>query len=346
MRIMRYTPLLLGLILAACAPRPQISEDDGDHPQWPREGAPRIEHVRNLAAPGDVGRSTLLGALGRAITGARAQRLVRPSGIAVDGDWLLVSDQELQGVHLIDLRTGKGRFFARGGDRYFVSPVGVAIVGDRFIVADSGLGVVFVLDHRGRFVRSIEPADGFERPTGIAYDPRHEELYVIDTMANRVIVFDLEGNELRRFGSAGSDIEQFNFPTHVCVDSQGRVFVTDSLNFRVQVFNREGRYQFDIGRHGDASGHLGVPKGVAVDSQGHIYIVDSYFSTVQIFDDQGRFLLNFGDVGRRSGQFQVPTGMTITADDRVYVCDSYNSRIQVFQYLQGASDETQQPTTP
>jgi DNA-binding beta-propeller fold protein YncE len=346
MRVMRYTPLLLGLLLTACASPRQVSEDDGFHPSWPGEGEPRIVHVRNLAAPRDVGRPTLLGSLGRALTGAPPQRLVRPSSVAVDGERLLVSDQELQGVHMINLQTGKGRFFAKGDDRYFVSPVGVAIIGDRFAVADGSLAAVFLLDNRGRLVRRIEPADGFKRPTGLAYDPQHDELYVVDTVANNVIVFDIEGNELRRFGDAGSDVEQFNFPTHVFVDQRGRVLVTDSLNFRVQVFSREGQYQFDIGRHGDATGHLGVPKGVAVDSDGYIYIIDSYFSTVQIFDDQGQFLLNFGDVGDRSGQFQVPTGITITPDDHVYVCDSYNSRIQVFQYLQGASDETPQPNNP
>ena len=333
-------PILLTLALSTvigCASRPQVERY---HPRWPSAGQARIVHQRNLHAGEDMGRSSFLDSLGRLITGESPRRMLRPSSVAVrPGRWMIVSDQELQAVHLVNLKSGKRRFVDRFKDQYFVSPVGVAVCESLFAVADSALNGVYLLTEAGKPVRRIDKPGGFGRPTGLAFDPTHRELYVVDTLAHEVCVFDLEGNLRRRFGARGSDVEQFNYPTHVFVDARGQIYVTDSLNFRVQVFDRMGRYRFDIGRHGDASGHLGVPKGVAVDSQGHIYIVDSYFSTVQIFDAEGRFLLNFGHPGERSGEFQVPTGIAIDADNRIYVCDSLNRRVQIFEYIGGFDDE-------
>lgn len=318
---------------------------EGYHPQWPAApAAPRLVHRRNVHGPADLAKSSFLDSLGRMIVGNRPQATVRPAGVAVQGGHrLLVTDQELQGVHVLDLKSGRGNFLARAGEQYFVSPVGAAACGSLIAVADGGLEKVFLMTPQGKLKKTIDRPGGFGRPTGVAFDAQHDELYVVDTVEHQVCVFDLEGGLLRVFGGHGTDVGQFNFPTHVFVDAQSRVYVTDSLNFRVQVFDRQGGFLFHIGRHGDASGHLGVPKGVAVDSVGHIYVVDSYFSTVQIFDRQGQFLLNIGGPGSASGQFQVPTGLTIDAEDRVFVCDSFNSRVQVFQYV-GEVDDEHEPT--
>ena len=327
-------------VTAGCAQQPKVEEH---HPRWPAEPAEaRIVHRRSLRGPADIARPSVLSRLGSLVAGENEQATLRPSSVAVqEGERLFVTDQELQGVHVFDLSSGKGRFVARAGKTYFVSPVGVAVCGSKIAFADSALNAVFVLTDKGKLLSRIDKPEGFLRPTGLAFDPNHSELYVVDTMAHEVCVFTMDGQLARRFGSAGSDIGQFNFPTHVFVDAQSQVYVTDSLNFRVQVFDRQGQYQFDIGEHGDASGHLGVPKGVAVDSFGHIYVVDSYFSTVQIFDRQGRFLLNFGKPGNASGQFHVPAGLTIDKDNRIYVCDSYNNRVQVFQYVGDTTDENE-----
>lgn len=328
----------LALVVTGCATA-RINRD-GPHPAWPSPTAtPRVVHLFNLHDASDLGGGDLGDAIGRWITGSRTQAMLRPHAAVVDDrEQLYVTDQELQGVHVFDLATGKARFINKVGQTYLVSPVDVAVCGGVVAVSDSALRKVYLLDRQDQLVHTLDKPEGFGRPTGLAYDPDFGELYVVDTLARQVCVFDMKGQLLRTFGSAGGEPGQFNFPTHIAVRN-GLVYVTDSLNFRVQAFSRDGQYRFDVGKHGDASGHLGVPKGVAVDSQGHIYVVDSYFSTIQVFDKDGNFLLNFGQTGCEPGQFQLPMSLSIDLKDRLFVCDSFNKRVQVFQFTGASHDE-------
>ncbi len=336
----RITPAVILLGVAGCAaPGPR---EPAYHPVWPPPPAtPRIAHVKDIRSPDDLHKPSMLDGLGRLMTGGDTQALLRPNSAAVVGDALLcVTDQEYQGVHLLPMRSGRSRFVSQAQDGlHFVSPVGVAAFGDRIAVSDSALNRVFLLSRDGKPAGRIEKPGGFARPTGMAYDEQHRELYVVDTLANEVCIFNGQGNLVRRFGASGTGPRQFNFPTHIFVTRAGRVLVTDSMNFRVQAFDRDGNYLFDLGAHGDASGFLSVPKGVGADSHGHIYIVDSHFSNVQVFDADGRFLLSIGGPGAQAGQFQVPSGLFVDRDDRVYICDSYNRRVQVLEYLAEADAE-------
>jgi len=324
--------------LGGCATAPP---EDEYHPAWPAPPeAPRIVHRRTITRAAGLTRPSFFDAIGKLIVGENRQQLARPNGIAIDDDrHLYVTDQDLQGVHVFDLKSGKTRFIAQADDLYFVSPVGVAACGKLIAVSDSALNTVQLLTPKGKLVRRMEKPGGFQRPTGLAYDAARSELYVVDTLACEVCVFDLDGRLRRRFGAPGSDIEQFYYPTYIAVDGASRVYVTDSLNSRVQVLTADGRYQAHIGKLGDATGHLSVPKGVGVDGFGHIYVVDSYLSNVQIFDRAGQFLLHFGQTGEGNGDFRIPTGLAVSATNRIYVCDSENHRIHVFEYLGGANDE-------
>jgi DNA-binding beta-propeller fold protein YncE len=327
--------------ITGCA-APGLQQEEAYHPVWPPPpAAPRIGHVMDIRTPNDLHKPSMFDGLGKLLTGGGTQAILRPNSVTVVGDGLLcVTDQECQGVHLLPMRSGKSRFVSEAREGlHFVSPVGVAAFGDRIAVSDSALNRVFLITRDGKPAGEVEKPGGFARPTGLAYDTEHHELYVVDTLANEVCVFDRQGNLVRRFGSPGTEPEQFNFPTHVFVSRNGRVFVTDSMNFRVQAFDREGKYLFELGAHGDASGYLSIPKGVGVDSHGHIYIVDSHFSNVQVFDAEGRFLLSIGGPGSKIGEFQVPSGLFVGHDDRVYICDSYNRRVQVLEYLAQAGAE-------
>ena len=310
------------------------------HPVWPAPPAEaRVRHVMDIQTPDDLHKPSAFEGLGRLITGGGKQVMLRPNSVTVVGeDLLCVTDQEWQGVHLMQMRASGSKFVSRAtDDLHFVSPIGVAPFGDVIAVSDSALQRVFLITHEGEPVGQIEMPGGFNRPTGLAYDKEHGELYVVDTLANEVCVFREDKTLARRFGTQGIAPTQFNYPTHIFVDHTGRVFVTDSMNFRVQAFGRKGNYLFEIGSQGDASGFLAVPKGVGVNSLGHIYIVDSYFSNVQVFDENGRFLLSVGGPGDGIGQFQVPAGLFIDRDNRVYICDSYNRRVQVLEYLAKAN---------
>ena len=350
------TTLMLAVVVSAMSAGCGPSEPLEFHPQWPDSPAPtRIKHIKNVRQSTDLVRPGFFDNIGHLIAGSVPLAMIRPNCIAVvEGKHIYVTDQERQAVFVLDLKKPKSRVITQAGDMFFVSPVGVAVCGDMLAVADSALGEVFLLDSKDKLIKTLKKpsasfdksarkASGFSRPTGLAWDPKAKLLYVVDTLANEICVFDpASGRMVRRFGSHGVNPGQFNYPTHIFLDHTGKVYVTDSLNFRVQMFDRKGKYLSHIGKLGDASGHIAVPKGVGVDRFGHIYIVDSYLSTVQIFDQKGRYLLGIGAPGKESGEFQVPTGLTVDSENKIYVCDSVNSRVQILQYIGAPSDEGEQ----
>ncbi len=136
------------------------------------------------------------------------------------------------------------------------------------------------------------------RPTGLAFSPRSKRLFVVDTLAHAIHVFDRRRELVATFGGRGEEAGRFNFPTHIAWAAPDELFVTDALNFRVQILDEEGRPRGVFGRHGDGSGDMAMPKGIAVDADGVVYVVDGLFDSVQLFGRDGAFLLT---VGRQGG---------------------------------------------
>jgi len=305
-------------------------------PIWPAPpDEPRIVYVRSLAGPADIG---VKGSAGRrfanwlAGTTAEDRKLVNPFGIATDDHGgVCLTDTAAKTVCYFNEAGRQWLQWNKTGTNHFEIPVAVVKSNNTLYVADSGLAQVLAFDLNGKLLFQIN--HDLERPCGLAIFGDH--LFVTDSQRHCVAVFDLRGNFLSKFGKRGTGPGEFNFPTHVATDSQGRVYITDSLNSRVQVFDSEGRFLSEIGSAGDTSGHFGRPKGVAVDSFGHIYVADAVFDNIQIFDPAGRLLLNWGEGGTGPGQFAVPNGIAIGPDNRIYVSDCYNHRVQVFKYVGG-----------
>ena len=204
-------------------------------------------------------------------------------------------------------------------------------------VSFDGAGRLFVVDSTqrrllrynsdGELDRTL--AHSFSRPTGVAVDSQRGVVYVSDTLAHAVLRFDLDGRPLAAFASSVT----FQAPTHLAVDSAGRLLVSDALAFCVLILSPDGKLLGTVGQQGDSSGELSRPKGVAADSGGHVYVADALFDNVQIFDSEGHFLLPVGSAGNEPGELALPAGLAIDARDLIYVADAWNGRIQVFRYL-------------
>jgi DNA-binding beta-propeller fold protein YncE len=321
------------VLLAGCAVPGDTPENDATESAnavWPQPPSmAKIRFQQAFSAPQDLGlKKSVFRRLRDAISGADERRMVRPYAVSVYEERIAVADPGAGAIHLYDTGRRSYRRLVRAGDEPFRSPVGIAVTEDRVYVADSVLNKVFVLDKRYRL--EVTLAD-FGRPTGLAFDAVNQRLFVADTLAHRVRVFDANGTPLFSFGERGTGNGQFNYPSHLSI-AQGMLLVNDTMNFRIQIFDLDGAHQTTFGKHGDGSGSFAQPKGVAIDSDGHIYVADAASNTVQIFDQQGVFLLSFGFDGDMAGGFRMPTGVTIDGD-RIYVADSYNQRVQVFQYL-------------
>lgn len=325
--------LLLALLLAACANSPG-SQPEEKPLVWPlAPDPPRIAYVRSVEKPGDLGISRgFLGHLADFLFGAEENRLVRPMAVVESGGVLYVADPGIRGVHRFDPVAGDYRLI-----RGLSSPVGLARgSGGTVYVADSRLGRVLAIAPDSEEARPLELDSPLTQPTGIAFDPAAGRLFVADTAAHCIKVFDRGGRLVRTLGQRGTGDGEFNYPTFLWLAADGRLFVTDSLNFRIQVLDAAGAFLGKFGRAGDGSGDAARQKGVATDRFGHVYVTDALFNAVQIFDGSGRFLLAIGAQGGERGEFRLPAGIFIAEDDTVYVADSYNRRVQVLRYVGGA----------
>jgi hypothetical protein len=120
-------------------------------------------------------------------------------------------------------------------------------------VADTRNARVQVYDGSGNYLRTIGTKDdggkltwlGDTGPKAVAVDSSFN-VYVSDTAAHRVVVYDPAGNYVRHYGvySAGwIQPGDLNVPRGLAVDQDGRVWVTDLENHVVQIFDPLSRQQ-------------------------------------------------------------------------------------------------------
>ncbi len=309
---------------------------------WPAPPAPaRIQYVKSISTVEDVtGPKGFFARLWDFIVGPEQMEMRKPMGVAVDqvGGWLAVADPADKRVHVFD--EARGKYWALTTVNKHVLQHPMAVSGDgrgNLYVVDSEQRQVHVWADAKEWRRSYGGSESLQRPTAAAVDAARGRLYVVDTPAHVVRVFDLtSGAMTENIGRRGMLDGEFNYPSFITVDHRGQVFVTDALNGRIQVFDAQGGFVRSIGQRGDGSGDFSAPKGVALDSSGHTYVADASFDNIQIFDTEGRLLLFFGASGQAPGMFWLPTGLAMGEDDRLYVADSYNKRVQVFQYLREA----------
>jgi DNA-binding beta-propeller fold protein YncE len=330
--------LVLVVFISGCASAGHviIDKEAMDRILWPGPPeTPRIKYQWSLSVISGKQNGGLyeliMGNEGDFADPRSSPRLLRPYSLHVDGDNLYIADTGAYRVTVIDMKELEARNITSAGDKEFLAPVGVVAFEGMTYVSDSLLKKVFILDKDGRLAGELKGT--FQRPTALAIDKKRRVLYVSDTLAHVVGRFDLTGASLGNLGRNGSDEGEFNFPTHLWVDDQGRLYVTDELNFRIQMFSSEGKFIGMFGAPGDAPQNFQRPKGIATDSDGDVYVVDSVKDTIKIFSRQGELLLLFGQEGRGYGDFYLPSGIFIGANDIIYIADTYNGRVQVFQYV-------------
>ena len=260
--------------------------------------------------------------------------------------------------------------FARGA---FTWPAGIAVSGTE--------GSVFVSDEYECTISSFDPdrvvvfpdrdADGehigrwgtkgsepgmLNGPTGIAFDA-NDDLYVVDSLNNRVQAFTRNGDFLKAWGACGESEGEFNRPWGITIDREGAVYVADWGNHRVQKFSPDGEYLMTFGSQNGSASALSHPSGVAVDSDGDVYVTDWGNRRVQIYEPDGEVLAAlYGDMGDLSkaaqyvtardpdtikrlnredaphkylSRFSRPVGIDIDEQDRIFVTDAL-SRIVVY----------------
>ncbi|MFN0051964.1 MAG: ATP-binding cassette domain-containing protein [Planctomycetales bacterium] len=115
----------------------------------------------------------------------------------------------------------------------FQRPSGILWNEGKLYIADAFNNRLQVFSETGEFLEVLGGDEGaLHYPYDLAMNAAGE-LYVVEYGAGRVTKLDRRGKVLGRFGSIGSQEDQFTTPWGMTVDARSRVFVADTGNRRI-----------------------------------------------------------------------------------------------------------------
>ena len=214
------------------------------------------------------------------------------------------------------------------------------------LVSDYQLGMIVTLDRK-----TNEPIRWFAlegRPLGIAYLKGH--IYVGNTTAGRIDVFNVAGLQFKKNGSFKTAVEN---PTDIAVDPvTNRIFVVDGSAKHVKVFDTKGKLVGQIPASDPDHSLLAAPTGIAVDPVRQEVLVSDYGNKgenidarVQIFDYSGNYLdtivsmVSSGGMGmggwNKKPRFSRPQGLAVDGAGHVFLVDCFSCEVLVFDRISG-----------
>jgi sugar lactone lactonase YvrE len=203
-----------------------------------------------------------------------------PLNVVVDSDGTMyVVDSIRNQVVLFDSNEG---FITAVCDKDTMKPRDIAVGADKFYVPDIQNHKVHVYDKAERKLlfdipRSEDATNDDRRlfmPTNVALDSQGH-LYVSDTGAFRVQVYDADGKYLRTVGKYGDNVGEFSRPKGVAVDRDNRLYAVDAAAQVVQIFDDQGRLLMWFGEPKASKVGLELPSKVLVDYD-HVGLFQKY----------------------------------------------------------------------
>ena len=176
-----------------------------------------------------------------------------------------------------------------------------------------------------------------------ATEPERFGSECLDSDADPILQFDLQGNLVRSFGGG-----LFIWPHGLDVDREGNVWVTDAVSAKrtppgkrghqVVKFSPKGKVLLTLGTPGVAGSgpdHFDSPSDVAVAANGDVFVADGHAfdagnNRVVKFSKEGKFIKEWGRTGYAPGGFRMPHSIAIDLQGRVFVADRGNNRVQIF----------------
>lgn len=193
----------------------------------------------------------------------------------------------------------------------------------------SGLGGVFGADARSFdfefVVRGYEEQISFVRPSAIVLDTRSESVYVADSGAGVVGIFNSHGMLMSRLGREIG----LKFPCGVAVDAEGNIYISEESSSKIKVVKPNGEVA-DIEMPVDDAQKQRNPGRMAVDRNGSLYVVDREAQQVLVFDKKGSLKFCIGGPGEKRGLFRELQDVAVDRHGRVYTLDAAGTPVQMF----------------
>lgn len=253
-------------------------------------------------------------------------QFTEPSGVAVNAqNDIIVADTNNHRIQIFD-KDGRFKFqFGECGKRdgQLLYPNRVAVVkqsGDIIVTERSPTHQIQVYNQYGQFVRKFG-ADILQHPRGVTVDYKGN-IIIVECKVMRVIIFDLMGNVLHKFGCS----KHLEFPNGVVVNDKQEIFISDNRAHCVKVFSYSGTFLRNIG----GEGLTNYPIGVCINDNGEILVADNHNNfNITIFTQDGTLVNALESKVKHSQCFDVAL-----MDDNSVVLASKDYRIYIYRYLQ------------
>ncbi|KAI3440505.1 Thioredoxin domain-containing protein, partial [Psidium guajava] len=260
----------------------------------------------------------------------------------------------------------------------FPGKLATDVLNNRLFISDSNHNRIVVTDLDGNFIVLIGSTgeeglrDGnfdevtFNRPQGLAYNPKKNILYVADTENHALREINFVSETVRTLagnGTKGSDYEGggkgmdqlLNSPWDVCFEplnekvyiamaGQHQIWEHDTSDGVTRAFSGNG-YERNLNGSSPSSTSFAQPSGISLSPDfKEAYIADSESSSIRALDLKtgGSRLLAGGDplfsenlfrFGDHDGAgsdalLQHPLGVLYAKDGQIYIADSYNHKVK------------------
>jgi DNA-binding beta-propeller fold protein YncE len=140
-------------------------------------------------------------------------------------------------------------------------------------------------------------------------------IYVFDSLNNRIQKFGPDRSFITQWGSFGTEIGQFSRPLGTVDAAHDLVYVADLNNQRIQVFDLDGNFIRSWKTSNLPLVNYFGPLDVAVDSAGNVYVSEWELHMVQKFDPTGKLL---GVIVPKDGPGR-SFGIALDAHDNLYM---------------------------
>ena len=200
-------------------------------------------------------------------------------------------------------------------------------------MTDPGAHGIHIFDftqQKYKFISRTENGkDPMRSPQCVALDAE-DNIYVTDSDAGKVFVFDSNGKYKRVIGSLKGGEGYFKRPTGIAVDSSAqRIYLTDTLRNQVFVLDMQGNILQKIGKNGEGNGEFNFPTELRLAGD-DLIVVDAMNFRVQTLDRSGVFRYAIGTIGDGSGSMFRPKGVAVDSEGDLYVVDGLWGVVQVF----------------
>jgi uncharacterized protein (TIGR03663 family) len=175
----------------------------------------------------------------------------------------------------------------------------------------------------------------FRQPGDVFVDAAGN-VWVADSLNNRVQKFDAQGRFVASAGSANAAPGGFTEPWSVAVDAEGFVYVADTWRHRIQKFGPDLKFLAAWGQP-KAGANVGPldffgPRDIAIAADGTLWVTDTGNNRLLHFSKDG---LPLEPIGAGTGSYSEPVGIAFAPGGSLLVADAWSG--QVLRYTAGGA---------